>query len=383
MPDTIRGMVAAAPKAARALVELRGAVKRFPTPEGGAVTALDEVTLNVGANEFVTLLGPSGCGKTTLLRCLSGFEDLDEGTLAIDGRPMAGVPAHRRPVNTVFQSYALFPHMTVAGNVAYSLEVAHVPPDERTRRVGEALALVNLTGLDRRRPAQLSGGQQQRVALARAIVGRPKILLLDEPLSALDRKLRQAMQLELKTLQSELGISFVFVTHDQEEALTMSDRVVVMDRGQVQQEGPPTMVYHRPANAFVAQFIGESNLFDARVASVAGAEAHFETEEGLTLVGPAQGLAAGQRVSILLRPETFDLLEPNAAPAPGCHGISARLEQEVFSGTDYHLIVRTEPGGKVLRVTVRDAQRESLSGIVPGATVHLQYPRRRLHALRQ
>ncbi len=376
-------MAAAASNRTGALVELRGAVKRFPAPEGGAVTALDEVTLNVGANEFVTLLGPSGCGKTTLLRCLSGFEDLDEGTLAIDGRPMAGVPAHRRPVNTVFQSYALFPHMTVAGNVAYSLEVAHVPREERVRRVGEALALVNLTGLDRRRPAQLSGGQQQRVALARAIVARPKILLLDEPLSALDRKLRQAMQLELKTLQSELGISFVFVTHDQEEALTMSDRVVVMDQGRVQQEGPPTAVYHRPANVFVAQFIGESNLFDARVAAVDGAEARFETEEGLTLFGPAQGLAAGQRVSILLRPENFDLLEPNAAPTPGCHGISARLEQEVFSGTDYHLIVQTEPGGKVLRVTVRDAQRESLSGIVPGATVHLQYPRWRLHALRQ
>jgi spermidine/putrescine transport system ATP-binding protein len=379
----IREMAAAAPSRTGALVELRAVVKRFPAPEGGVVTALDKVTLNVGANEFVTLLGPSGCGKTTLLRCLSGFEDLDEGTLAIDGRPMAGVPAHRRPVNTVFQSYALFPHMTVAGNVAYSLKVAHVPREERDRRVGEALALVNLTGLDRRRPAQLSGGQQQRVALARAIVARPKILLLDEPLSALDRKLRQAMQLELKTLQSELGISFVFVTHDQEEALTMSDRVVVMDRGRVQQEGPPTVVYHRPANVFVAQFIGESNLFDACVTSLDGSEARFETEEGLTLVGPAQRLAAGQRVSILLRPETFDLLEPNAAPAPGCHGISARLEQEVFSGTDYHLIVRTEPGGKVLRVTVRDAQRESISGIVPGATVHLQYPRWRLHALRQ
>jgi spermidine/putrescine transport system ATP-binding protein len=374
-------MVAAAPVPAGALVDLRHAVKRFQTPEGGAVTALDGVSLEVGANEFVTLLGPSGCGKTTLLRCLSGFEDLDEGTLSIDGRPMAGVPAHRRPVNTVFQSYALFPHMTVAGNVAYSLEVAGVPREQRQRRVAEALALVNLTGLDRRRPAQLSGGQQQRVALARAIVARPKILLLDEPLSALDRKLRQAMQLELKTLQSELGISFVFVTHDQEEALTMSDRIVVMDQGRVQQVGPPTEVYHRPANAFVAQFIGESNLFDAHVAAVDGGEARFETEDGLTLVGAAQDLAAGQRVAILLRPENFDLLAAKAAPAPGCHAISARLEQEVFLGTDYHLIVRTEPGGRVLRVTVRDGQRESFSGIAPGTIVQLQYPRRRLHAL--
>ena len=364
------------------LVALRGAAKRFRTPEGAEVIALDDVNLAVGQNEFVTLLGPSGCGKTTLLRCVSGFEDLDAGTLAIAGLSMAGVPAHRRPVNTVFQNYALFPHMTVGANVAYSLEVAGVARDERQRRVAETLALVNLEGLERRKPSQLSGGQQQRVALARAIISKPKILLLDEPLSALDRKLRQNMQLELKTLQHELGISFVFVTHDQEEALTMSDRVVVLDAGRVQQEGTPTEVYHRPSNAFVAQFIGESNLFEGRVAAVEGDEARFETAEGLVLFGAARDLSAGDRVSILLRPETFDLLADDQAVSAHCHGLTARLEQEVFMGTDYHLIARTEPGDKTLKVTVRDSHREGLSNIAPGAQVKLQYPRRRLHALR-
>jgi spermidine/putrescine transport system ATP-binding protein len=373
---------AAAIQPARYVVELRGAVKRFRTPEGTNVVALDHVDLGVGQNEFVTLLGPSGCGKTTLLRCVSGFEDLDAGTLAIAGGAMAGVPAHRRPVNTVFQNYALFPHMTVGANVAYSLEVAGVARDERRRRVAETLALVNLEGMERRKPSQLSGGQQQRVALARAIISKPKILLLDEPLSALDRKLRQNMQLELKNLQHELGISFVFVTHDQEEALTMSDRVMVMDTGRVQQEGPPTEIYHRPINTFVAQFIGESNLFETRVAAVDGEEARFETSDGLVLTGAAQNLSVGESVSVLLRPEVFSVADRDDETNPACHGLRVRLEQEVFLGTDYHLITRTEPGGRTLKVTLRDTHRESLSGIAPGTLIHLEYPRRRLHALK-
>jgi spermidine/putrescine transport system ATP-binding protein len=379
-PETRKAAVAAS--LVEPLVRLQGAVKRFRTPEGTDVIAIDRVDLNVVENEFVTLLGPSGCGKTTLLRCLSGFEDLDAGALSIGGMPMAGVPAHRRPVNTVFQNYALFPHMTVGGNVGYSLEVAGMAREVRRRRVAETLALVNLEGMERRKPSQLSGGQQQRVALARAIISKPKILLLDEPLSALDRKLRQAMQLELKNLQHELGISFVFVTHDQEEALTMSDRVVVMDAGRVQQEGSPTEVYHRPANTFVAQFIGESNLFDARVAAVDGGVARFETPEGLVLTGAVQDLSVGEAVSVLLRPETFDVLADGAAALPHCQGLTVRLEQEIFLGTDYHLIARTVPGDRPLKVTVRDAHREDLSGIAPGTLVRLQYPRHRLRAMR-
>ncbi|MEX1107523.1 MAG: ABC transporter ATP-binding protein [Dongiaceae bacterium] len=366
---------------AEALVELRGATKHFRTPEGSIIAALDGVDLGVGQNEFVTLLGPSGCGKTTLLRCISGFEDLDSGSLLIGGVSMAGVPPHRRPVNTVFQNYALFPHMTVGGNVAYSLEVAGVPKTERIRRVAKALALVNLEGMERRKPTQLSGGQQQRVALARAIIAEPKILLLDEPLSALDRRLRQAMQLELKTLQSELGISFVYVTHDQEEALTMSDRIVVLNGGRIQQVGSPAEVYHRPANAFVAEFLGDSNLFEARLASVDGGKGRFETSDGLVLIGDAGGRVIGDRVKVLLRPENFELAPADAAAVGNAAILQGRLVQEVFLGIDYHLIVRTEPGDRIIKATVRDAQRESLPQIAPGAAIRLHYQPQRAHVI--
>ena len=229
-------------------VEVRSASKAFDTPEGGTVQALDQVSLSVRDNEFLTLLGPSGCGKTTLLRTISGFEQLDEGEILIDGQFVSNIPPNHRPVNTVFQNYALFPHMSVDRNVGYSLDVTAVEKKERDRRVAKALEVVGLSGLSQRRPRQLSGGQQQRVALARAIINQPKLLLLDEPLSALDRNLRQSMRLELKNLQHELGISFIFVTHDQEEALTMSNRIVVMDEGRIQQVGTPTEVYDHPDN---------------------------------------------------------------------------------------------------------------------------------------
>ncbi|MFP6729141.1 MAG: ATP-binding cassette domain-containing protein, partial [Alphaproteobacteria bacterium] len=218
-----------APDQTSPIVEVREAVKSFATPEGGAVTALDGVSLKVELREFVTLLGPSGCGKTTLLRVISGLEELDAGEVLIAGEPMTDVPPHRRPVNTVFQNYALFPHLSVGDNVGYGLDVAGVPRRDRNTRVGETLELIGMTGFERRKPDQLSGGQRQRVALARAIINRPSLLLLDEPLSALDRNLRQSMQLELKSLQHDLGICFLFVTHDQEEALTMSDKVVVLN----------------------------------------------------------------------------------------------------------------------------------------------------------
>ncbi len=223
----------------KSILEIRDAVRVFKTPDGGTVRALDGVSLDVGENEFVTLLGPSGCGKTTLLRAIAGFEALDGGAVILEGADIARVPAFRRPVNTVFQSYALFSHMSVARNVGYALEITGVAKAERQARAHELLELVGLKGMETRKPSQLSGGQRQRVALARALIARPKILLLDEPLSALDRQLRQQMQVELKNLQHQVGVSFVFVTHDQEEALTMSDRIVVMRAGRIEQSGAP------------------------------------------------------------------------------------------------------------------------------------------------
>jgi spermidine/putrescine transport system ATP-binding protein len=247
-----------------AIVRLDKAAKAFATPEGRQVKALDGIDIEVGRNEFITLLGPSGCGKTTLLQAISGFVELDSGRITIDGEDMTDRPPYKRPVNTVFQNYALFPHMTVGGNVAYALEVAGVAKSERTERVKAALRMVGLEGMEGRLPRQLSGGQQQRVALARAIIARPKVLLLDEPLSALDKNLRQSMQLELKTLQHELGITFIFVTHDQQEALTMSDRVAVLSNGRIQQLDTPRTIYDHPASTFVANFVGASNLFEGR-----------------------------------------------------------------------------------------------------------------------
>ena len=227
------------------------------------VAAVDGIDLHMPPGEFFTMLGPSGCGKTTTLRMIAGFERPTSGRIVLDGTDVARVPPHKRNVNTVFQSYALFPHLDVAGNVAFGLKYQKLGKDDQARRVGEALELVNLTGFARRKPAQLSGGQQQRVALARALVLRPRVLLLDEPLGALDARLRKNLQVELKALQSELGVTFVFVTHDQEEALTMSDRIAVMNEGSVEQAGAPREVYEEPRTVFVADFLGVSNLLSA------------------------------------------------------------------------------------------------------------------------
>jgi spermidine/putrescine transport system ATP-binding protein/putrescine transport system ATP-binding protein len=239
------------------LVSIRGLGASY-----GSVRALDDVSLDIGDKEFFALLGPSGCGKTTLLRSLAGFETPSDGTVSLAGQDLLAMPAHKRPVNMMFQSYALFPHMTVAKNVAYGPARAGTDAGEISTQVDRVLETVGLTGLAKRRPSQLSGGQRQRVALARAIVNRPQLLLLDEPLSALDRNIRSQMQLELKRLQHEVGIAFVMVTHDQEEALSMADRVAVMDHGRVQQVASPVELYQRPANRFVAEFIGQSNLFE-------------------------------------------------------------------------------------------------------------------------
>ena len=366
-----------------AIVEVLDAVKCYGTPEGGQIIAMNHVSLSVGQNEFVTLLGPSGCGKTTILRCISGFEMLDGGNITIGGENMVAVPAHKRPVNTVFQNYALFPHMTVSANVGYSLEVAGVERQERNRRINEALDLVNLQGMHNRKPSQLSGGQQQRVALARAIISKPKILLLDEPLSALDRKLRQAMQLELKNLQHELGISFIFVTHDQEEALTMSDRIVVLNDGHVQQDSSPADIYHKPVNSFVAQFVGESNLVRSRVESIQGGEANYLASDGLALVGPCHNFSVGEEVSVLLRPESLEVVSNEVDIAPEFHTISVELRQVVFLGSNYHVIGSIGQDDRLITAIVQDPTQYDITGLEIGKTVQFRYRRDRLHAMKE
>ncbi len=283
-------------------VELSDVTKAF-----GEVIAVEEVSLSIKDGEFFSLLGPSGCGKTTTLRMIAGFEDPTLGEIFIRGQEMAGIPAYKRPVNTVFQSYALFPHMTVNQNVAFGLEMKKVSKPETEQRVQEILSLVQLHGMGERKPKQLSGGQQQRVALARALVNKPEVLLLDEPLGALDLKLRKAMQLELKQIQHEVGITFIYVTHDQEEALTMSDRIAVMSDGAVQQIGEPREIYEHPTNRFVADFIGETNFLTATVSEVA--QLTTIRFDDITAVGTSDGrvLQVGQKVILAIRPEKINL----------------------------------------------------------------------------
>ena len=360
------------------LLRVDGARKSFRTPESGVVMPLDGITLSIRNNEFLTLLGPSGCGKTTLLKTIAGFEELDEGEIYLEGRAMSAVPAHRRPFNTVFQNYALFPHMTVAGNVGYGLQVAGVPRAEEATRVADTLRLVGLSGLERRRPPQLSGGQQQRVALARALINRPRVLLLDESLSALDRKLRQSMQIELKNLQNTVGITFVFVTHDQEEALTMSDRIAVMDKGRILQLGTPTDIYDTPANRFVASFIGTSNIFTGKVAKKRGA-CTVSIAGGPDIVATGDGFAAGDDVDVMLRPEHFSL-------APGKDGkgssLDATIENVVFVGTDLHLHGRLANGMPVSALQ-RHARGAAAPNLAVGEAVTLHYPASAPHLMKR
>ncbi|WP_174800907.1 ABC transporter ATP-binding protein [Martelella limonii] len=335
------------------LLEIFKASKSYRTPEGGTITALDDVSLKVSSSEFLTLLGPSGCGKTTMLRTVSGFESLDKGDVAVDGMVVTDMPAYRRPVNTVFQKYALFPHLSVGKNVAYALEVAGTDRRETASRVGAILELVGLGGLERRSIGQLSGGQQQRVALARALIAKPKLLLLDEPLSALDKNLRQKMQKELKNLQSELGIGFIFVTHDQEEALTMSDRIAVLANGKIQQLGKPEELYRRPVNLFAAKFLGESNLFPVDVAS-----------------GTAR-LSDGQTVSCDLGCDKATLMiRPEALSLDG-HGdntlaFSGVVRESYYSGKDYTLEIENAALG-----TIQALVRASERTIEPGVSITL------------
>lgn len=338
-------------------VELRNVWKRFPGPGGEVVTAVRDVSLKIADGEFFALLGPSGCGKTTSLRMVAGFELPTEGEVFIHGRPMGKTPPFQRPVNTVFQSYALFPHMTIGENVAFGLQMKKVDKGEIQRRVGEALEMVRLSGYEKRKPKQLSGGQQQRIALARALVNRPEVLLLDEPLGALDLKLRKEMQLELKKLQREVGITFVFVTHDQEEALTMSDRIAVMDAGVTLQVGNANEIYEHPNCRFVADFIGDTNFLHGTVAEVDGSKARITVAGGLAIwahIPKAVIVTPGQAVTITVRPEKMHL-RPSATEV---NQLTGRVTDIVYIGTDTHYGMVLN-GGQVIRVREQNYSPES------------------------
>ena len=333
------------------MVQLRGVTKRF-----GPVTAVDAVDLTIRKGEFLTLLGPSGCGKTTLLRLLAGFETPTSGEILLEGRDVSNVPPYRRDVNQVFQSYAIFPHLTVEENIAFGLKMRHVPAAERRERAEEALGLVSLAGLGKRRPHELSGGQRQRVALARALVCRPKVLLLDEPLSALDAKLRHAMQLELKHLQRQLGITFVFVTHDQEEALIMSDRIAVIHRGRIDQLGTATEIYHAPASAFTADFIGEANLLEAAVVSHNGVTAQLRLGDGAEVsVRAAAVRPDATRTLVSVRPEKIYITRTKPAKENTFRGV---IEEEIFRGAMDELRIRIAGGLQLMAVVANESAHE-------------------------
>ena len=347
--------------AGQSAVEARGISKVFP----GGVKALDDVSVTIRENEFFTLLGPSGCGKTTLLRLIAGFEFPSAGEILLHGKDIAHLPPDRRPVNTVFQHYALFPHMTVAENVGFGLRMQG-RAEGRDRRGGRPGAGAGEDGGLRRTAARrrLSGGQQQRVAFARAIAPRPQVLLLDEPLSALDLKLRQAMRSELKTLQRETGITFIFVTHDQEEALTMSDRIAVMSAGKIQQIGAPLDIYESPVNHFVADFIGDSNFIEGAIDTIKGDAAVVKTPDGIAIAARMNGPhKAGDRIAVALRPEKILL---------GAGKLKGEVREAVYLGTSTSYVIAL---GRTVTLSVREAN--DLSGkarFAVGDTVKLDIP---------
>ena len=332
----------------------------------GGVRAVDGVSLAVARGEIFALLGPSGCGKTTLLRAVAGFETPERGRIVLDGEDLLNLPPYRRPVNMMFQSYALFPHLSVAGNVAFGLREESLPRTEIARRVDEMLRLVRLEGLGKRRPHQLSGGQRQRVALARALAKRPKLLLLDEPLAALDRKLREETQFELLAIQRRLGTAFVIVTHDKDEAMTLAHRLAVMDRGRIVQTGTPREVYERPASRFVAGFLGTANLFEGTVAGAGpgGGFVRVRCAEGdLSVVGQA---AAGTAVAVAVRPEKLRL------GGGAANALKVRIEDLAFRGeaTTCRLLLPT--GGK-LTLTLPNRERSAAALPAPGAETEVSF----------
>jgi spermidine/putrescine transport system ATP-binding protein len=348
------------------LIEISNVTKIFGQGSS-AFTALDDVSVTIESNEFFTLLGPSGCGKTTLLRTIAGFLDPTSGAVALDGEDILPKPPYERPVNTVFQNYALFPHLTVRQNIAFGLEMLNRPKSETKATVDEMLGLVQMEAMADRRTSEISGGQQQRVALARALAPRPKVLLLDEPLSALDFKLRKDMQLELKRLQHETGITFVFVTHDQEEALTMSDRIAVMNAGTIRQIGGPRDIYDHPAERFVADFIGDTNFIEAEIVSVSGETARVRLGSGQEIDARAsEGGAASGKVTLAVRPEHAQVTGADGALLPGTLG------DVVYFGTDTHYHVDLDHGGRF--VVRRQNQPDQDQSAAAGDKVGISFP---------
>jgi spermidine/putrescine transport system ATP-binding protein len=343
-------------------VQLVDLVKRF-----GDVTAVAGVNLQMPPGEFFSLLGPSGCGKTTSLRLIAGFERPTEGQILLDGVDMAQTPPHKRNVNTVFQNYALFPHLTVEENVGFGLKYKSVTKQDAKQKVGQALELVRLAGYEKRRPTQLSGGQQQRVALARALILNPEVLLLDEPLGALDAKLRKALQIELKALQEEVGITFIYVTHDQEEALTMSDRIAVMSNGRVEQVGSPTDIYEHPATAYAADFLGVSNLMDARAEGATGEACRIKLGEFDLLAGQGEADSRGD-VKIVIRPERVQL-DPQGTT--GQNRVPGMVERVVYVGSIMQVMINLAPGQR-LQAWVQN-QGQDL-GFAQGTPVAVHFP---------
>ncbi len=349
-------------KDATAAIDVRNAVKRY-----GDFTALKTISLSIRDNEFFTLLGPSGCGKTTLLRMIAGFEDVTEGAIFLFGKEIENLPPNKRPINTVFQNYALFPHMTVTDNVAFGVQRLGKSRQEALRRAGEMLELVQLSQFAERKPAQLSGGQQQRVALARALAPSPKVLLLDEPLSALDLKLRQAMRFELKEIQRETGITFIFVTHDQEEALTMSDRIAVMSSGEVQQLGEAREIYEKPRNMFVADFIGETNLLEVFVDKIVEGRAMCHLGGGHALTCDAvEGVGEGAKVHMSIRPERLVLSETEAPE----NSLRGTVHDNIFVGTDIQSVIDLDDGPRML-VRTSNSDRGKKHLFERGATAYV------------
>jgi spermidine/putrescine transport system ATP-binding protein len=350
-------------------VELQHVSKRF-----GDVAAVDDVSLQIPQGEFFSLLGPSGCGKTTTLRMIAGFELPTSGEIVIQGQPMGATPPYQRHVNTVFQSYALFPHLTVGQNIAFGLEMRGVPKAERAQRVADALRLVRLDDYAHRRPKQLSGGQQQRVALARALVNEPSVLLLDEPLGALDLKLRKELQIELRALQERVGITFIYVTHDQEEALTMSDRIAVMHRGKMLQAGTPAEIYERPSSRFVADFIGETNFLHGTVIGQGEGRAQVKIGDGLVVEGISpRPVTLGSEAAVAIRPEKarLDVVRPASA-----HNVfPAVIDRIVYVGADTRVLAKIDGGHPFVTRAPNDVPTDSVpTRYVQGDPVFISCP---------